>query len=919
MTINTIKMSAFQLADLDNPTNTLAGISDPSGGVNIKTPLTQTWTTAGRPISPYDGLMGYNTTLEVWEYFQNSTDAWVQFAQAPPIVAATFILQTPASYLPNAQALSVLSTGILKSTTATGVISISAPLTSIDSLTTAADEMLYTTGSNTYAVTPFTAFARTLVADSTAAQMRTTLGLGTAAVKNATDNTQPDVASVKGAFVTGHVLLAADSLGTVMDGGSPAGMGTVLSVGTGTGLTGGPITTTGTISFAAIAAMSLWANVTSGTAVPTVIGLTGTGSVAVLQTSPLLITPQIGQINDTNGNGAILLTPTAGAANYLNVINSSAGNPIELMPVGTDANIQLNLFSKGTGSVVQGSLATTSQQIFYSGATYQHESIFDYPSTAVTRTYTWPDATGTIALTSGTLTTINADSGSAAVTTNAFTISGGSTGLTTTGSGSTIDIVGLLAATYGGTGVDAPTAHGIMVAQGASPMTPIVLGAGQILIGTTSGDPVAAAINSGTGILVGNATGSITVSLAAIASHDILSNITSGSAAPIANTLTATIDAAIGNTQGNILYRNATGWVVLAPGTAGEALISGGAATNISWGPIAGSGTVTSLTSGTGITLSPSTITTTGSISISIVPLANGGTNANLTASAGSVPYSSASALALSAVGASGQLFQSTGTTAPGWTTATYPATAGAAGNILVSDGANFVSSTRASALKAPTQQIFTSSTGTYTTPTTPSPLYLRVRIVAGGGGGGGGTGTGGSPTSGGAGGTSTFGTSLLTAIGGSGCLSTANSGPAGGGSPTITAPAYGSGFIGGTGSGNPFFAGLPISADYSAGGDGGASMFGSNGASGGAAVGATGVNYGGGGGGGASAATVSSTNSGGGGGGAGAGIDAIIPSPSATYSYAVGAAGTAGAAGTGAFAGGTGGSGYIEVTEYYQ
>lgn len=46
----------------------------------------------------------------------------------------------------------------------------------------------------------------------------------------------------------------------------------VTSVGTGTGLTGGPITSTGTISFASIAAHSLWANVTGGAAVPTVIG-----------------------------------------------------------------------------------------------------------------------------------------------------------------------------------------------------------------------------------------------------------------------------------------------------------------------------------------------------------------------------------------------------------------------------------------------------------------------------------------------------------------------------------------------------------------------------------------------------------------------------------------------------------------------
>ena len=50
--------------------------------------------------------------------------------------------------------------------------------------------------------------------------------------------------------------------------------GTVTQINTGTGLTGGPITSAGTISFAPIAADSLWANTTSGTAVPAVTPLT---------------------------------------------------------------------------------------------------------------------------------------------------------------------------------------------------------------------------------------------------------------------------------------------------------------------------------------------------------------------------------------------------------------------------------------------------------------------------------------------------------------------------------------------------------------------------------------------------------------------------------------------------------------------
>src|SRR5579863_5415374 len=46
--------------------------------------------------------------------------------------------------------------------------------------------------------------------------------------------------------------------------------GSVTSVGSGTGLTGGPITSTGVLSFAPIAAHSFWANITGSTAVPTV-------------------------------------------------------------------------------------------------------------------------------------------------------------------------------------------------------------------------------------------------------------------------------------------------------------------------------------------------------------------------------------------------------------------------------------------------------------------------------------------------------------------------------------------------------------------------------------------------------------------------------------------------------------------------
>ena len=54
-----------------------------------------------------------------------------------------------------------------------------AGLTSISGLTTAADKMIYTTGSDTYAVTALTSAGRAILDDADAAAQRTTLGLGT--------------------------------------------------------------------------------------------------------------------------------------------------------------------------------------------------------------------------------------------------------------------------------------------------------------------------------------------------------------------------------------------------------------------------------------------------------------------------------------------------------------------------------------------------------------------------------------------------------------------------------------------------------------------------------------------------------------------------------------------------------------------
>ncbi|WP_247776984.1 hypothetical protein [Bradyrhizobium sp. CW1] len=202
----------------------------------------------------------------------------------------------------------------------------------------------------------------------------------------------------------------------------------------------------------------------------------------------------------------------------------------------------------------------------------------------------------------------------------------------------------------------------------------------------------------------------------------------------------------------------------------------------------------------------------------------------------------------------------------------------------------------KSNTFKGPTAQVFTSGSGTYTTPANVS--WIEVEMI-GGGGGGGGSGT--SAGNGGTGGNSTF--STFTANGAAG-----SSGASAGAGGHINVPGHAgqslTGFTsmyGGNGANSPF---------------GGAGMGGApnSGASAPGAGQAATANTGSGGGGAGDNATVNT----GSGGGSGNWLKGIINAPSAAYSYSVGGGGTAGAVGTNGAAGGAGASGVIVVVEHY-
>lgn len=198
-----------------------------------------------------------------------------------------------------------------------------------------------------------------------------------------------------------------------------------------------------------------------------------------------------------------------------------------------------------------------------------------------------------------------------------------------------------------------------------------------------------------------------------------------------------------------------------------------------------------------------------------------------------------------------------------------------------------------------PAVTIYTSGSGTYTT-----PANCRELIVELCGGGSGGAGGGSYSGGGSAGGNTTFGTSLLQGSGG----------VAGG---QYTASAGGGASIG-SATGIALTGGAGMCSTYAQtngpGGNGGNNPFGgggNSGSSGGGTGGAGATNSGAGGGGGGSAGSAPP----GAAGSAGGYVKAWITTPLATYAYAVGAGG-AGASNT--YNGGAGGSGVIIVTAYF-
>jgi hypothetical protein len=413
---------------------------------------------------------------------------------------------------------------------------------------------------------------------------------------------------------------------------SPAGAGTVTSISAGTGIStgGAPITSTGSVSLAAVANQTLLANISGASAAPAPASLT-TVFDAILGATRGLLLYRSGtgwQALAAGTSGQIL--STGGTAADPSWINAPSGAPI--------ANLQLLANLSGSTAVATGQTLS---------------AVLDATISSARGTLLFRGASGWTALAPGTsgqvLQTggaagdpswvVPASSGNDPITLSGAVSGTGTTAIVTTlatvpiasgGTGATTANAGLdnLSGASGTTAGQLTRASGgtwsVTTAAGGGTVTSLTAGAGITLSPTTItttgsialSSPVSVA-NGGTGLatinvanlISGNGTSSF-IQIPPGANGTILASNGSGTTASF-RTQNILLDTMVGTgTQGQILYRGAAVWTALNAGTAGQALITGGAAANPAWGTLGiGAG-------GTGATSAAAARTNLGAVNI---------------------------------------------------------------------------------------------------------------------------------------------------------------------------------------------------------------------------------------------------------------------------------------------------------------
>lgn len=508
--------------------------------------------------------------------------------------------------------------------------------------------------------------------------------------------------------VTGQGLIKQSDTSYDTKWATVAGFGTVQQVDTGTGLTGGPITLTGTIALASVATGRVLANVSGISAAP----IPNTPS-SVLD----VIGSTRGQLLYRGASGWSVLGP--GSIGQILTTGGAGADPAwSAVGSGTVQSVALALPSSIL--TVSGSPITTTGTLTGTLATQNANKVWAGPTTGADAQPTFRALVGAD-LPNPAASTLGGIQSYAAVSSQ-WIRSISTSGVPASSQPAFSDISGNIALSQFGTqtantflsgpssaGPSNPTFRAIVGADLPNPSS-TTLGGVQSLASvasrwintiSTSGVP------SATQPAFTDISGSVTLAqFPTISNNTILANTSGGSAVPAATGMSTLLDI-LGSTQGQILYRNASAWVPLAVGADGQVLTTHGAAANPTWTTVTGTGTVTDIAAGTGISTGGANITTTGTISLAAIAsnriLANitGGSAAPIAntmtslldiigSTQGQVLYRGASNWAALAAGTSGQYLQTLGAgSTPQWASpVTSVATAGlATGGPITSTG----------------------------------------------------------------------------------------------------------------------------------------------------------------------------------------------------------------------------------------